>query len=129
MTNCSLDCASISRASATCHLTKFSHRNCKQAMVNKTIVTDNANVWGEPLLLDVLTLWGQNYFEAIPIYNQGKSLLSKRKSSIGKGSSLAINIFDIKAPSELLLLITQAIWLNWLYQLALTSEMAFRIQK
>lgn len=84
---------------------------------------------GEPLLLDVLTLWGQNYFEAIPIYNQGKSLLSKRKSSIGKGSSLAINIFDIKAPSELLLLITQAIWLNWLYQLALTSEMAFRIQK
>ena len=48
MTNCSLDCASISRASATCHLTKFSHRNCKQAMVNKTIVTDNANVWGNP---------------------------------------------------------------------------------
>ena len=75
MTNCSLHCASISRASATCHLTKFSHRNCKQAMVNKTIVTDNANVWGEPLLLDVLTLWGQNYFEIlIPNNKQGKSL-------------------------------------------------------
>ena len=30
---------------------------------------------GEPLLLDVLTLWGQNYFEIlIPNNKQGKSL-------------------------------------------------------
>jgi hypothetical protein len=89
MTNCSLDCASISRASATCHLTKFSHRNCKQAMVNKTIVTDNANVWGEPLLLNVLTQWGQNDFE---YYS------NRNENDMGKFLSLAICICDLKAP-------------------------------